>query len=127
MGQYFQAGSFLVGDTAEVKNKLSKMIEKTYIGVNIDVSLENLSAKNYDCWCQNTGTYLVNPFSTITGALGYSGGISDIGSLRDIQLIRNNGEIFLLTFRIINKRRQISDLTIEAGDTILIKPVQNGN
>ena len=29
----------------EVKNKLSMMVEQSYIGVNIDVSLQNLSAK----------------------------------------------------------------------------------
>ena len=116
----------VVGDTfAEVKNKLSKMIEKTYIGVNIDVSLENLSAKKITIVgaVKTPGTYLVNPFSTITGALGYSGGISDIGSLRDIQLIRNNGEIFSFDlYELLIKGDRSNDLTIEAGDTILIKP-----
>ena len=37
---------------------------------------------------------MVNPFSTISSALGYSGGISEIGSLRNIKLIRNDGEIY---------------------------------
>ncbi len=116
----------VVGNTfAEVKDKLSKMIEKTYIGVNIDVSLENLSAKKITIVgaVKTPGTYLVNPFSTITGALGYSGGISDIGSLRDIQLIKNNGEIYSFDlYELLIKGDRSNDLTIEAGDTILIKP-----
>ena len=49
---------------------------------------------------ETTGTYLINPFSTITGALAYSGGISEVGSLRDIKLIRNNGEVFSFDFMI---------------------------
>ena len=81
----------------EVKDKLSRMIDQSYIGVSIDISLQNLSAKKITIvGAVNTpGTYLVNPFSTITSALAYSGGIAEIGSLREIKLIRNNGEIFL--------------------------------
>ena len=81
----------------EVKDKLSNMINQSYIGVNIDLSLQNLSAKKVTIvGAVNTpGTYLINPFSTITGALAYSGGISEIGSLRDIKLIRNNGRFFI--------------------------------
>ena len=86
----------------EVKSKLSQLINKAYVGVNIDVSLQNLSAKKITIVgaVDTPGTYLVNPFSTITGALAYSGGISEIGSLRDIKLIRNNKEIFSLIYMI---------------------------
>jgi len=80
----------------ELKDKLSLLIQKSYIGVNIDISIQNLSAKKITIVgaVKTPGTYLINPFSTITGALAYSGGISEIGSLRDIKLIRNNKEVF---------------------------------
>ena len=117
---------YVVGSTfREVKEKLSKMIEQSYIGVNIDVSLQNLSAKKITIVgaVKTPGTYLVNPFSTITGALGYSGGISKIGSLRDIKLIRNNGEIYSFDlYDLLIKGDRSNDITIEAGDTILINP-----
>ena len=107
----------------EVKEKLSQLIKQAYIGVNIDVSLQNLSAKKITIvGAVNTpGTYLVNPFSTITGALAYSGGISEIGSLRDIKLIRNNKEVFSFDlYDLLIKGNRSNDLTIEAGDTLLI-------
>lgn len=107
----------------EVKNKLSLLINQAYIGVNIDVSLQNLSAKKITVVgaVKTPGTYLVNPFSTITGALAYSGGISQIGSLRDIKLIRNNKEVFSFDlYDLLIKGIRSNDLTIEAGDTILI-------
>ena len=107
----------------EVQNKLSKLINEAYIGVNIDVSLQNLSAKKITIVgaVKTPGTYLVNPFSTITGALAYSGGISEIGSLRDIKLIRNNQEVFSFDlYDLLIKGDRSNDLTIEAGDTILI-------
>ena len=107
----------------EVKEKLTKLIDQAYIGVNIDTSLKNLSAKKITIvGAVNTpGTYLVNPFSTITGALAYSGGISEIGSLRNIKLIRNNKEISSFDlYDLLIRGDRSSDLTIEAGDTILI-------
>ena len=107
----------------EVKDKLSNMINQSYIGVNINISLQNLSAKKVTIVgaVETPGTYLINPFSTITGALAYSGGISEIGSLRNIKLIRNNGEIFSFDlYDLLIKGDRSNDLTIEAGDTILI-------
>jgi protein involved in polysaccharide export with SLBB domain len=107
----------------EVKDKLSLLIKESYIGVNIDISLQNLSAKKVAIvGAVNTpGTYLINPFSTITGALAYSGGISDIGSLRDIKLIRNNKKIFSFDlYDLLIKGDRSKDINIEAGDTLLI-------
>ncbi len=115
---------YVVGLTfKEIKEKLSNIINQSYIGVNIDISLKNLSAKKVTIvGAVNTpGTYLINPFSTITGALAYSGGISEIGSLRDIKLIRNNGTVFSFDlYDLLIKGDRSNDLTIEAGDTILI-------
>ena len=107
----------------EVKEQLSNMTNQRYIGVDIDISLQNLSAKKVTIvGAVNTpGTYLINPFSTITGALGYSGGITEVGSLRDIKLIRNNGTVFSFDlYDLLIRGDRSNDLTIEAGDTILI-------
>jgi protein involved in polysaccharide export with SLBB domain len=112
----------------DVKDKLSKLIEKSYIGVNIDISIQNLSAKKITIVgaVKTPGTYLINPFSTITGALAYSGGISEIGSLRDIKLIRNNEEIFSFDlYDLLIRGDRSKDLTIEAGDTLLINAASN--
>ncbi len=107
----------------EVKDKLSLIIDQSYIGVNIDISIQNLSAKKITIVgaVKTPGTYLVNPFSTITGALAYSGGVSEIGSLRDITLIRNNNEIISFDlYDLLIKGDRSKDFTIEAGDTLLI-------
>ena len=107
----------------ELKEKLSNMINQSYIGVNIDISIQNLSAKKVTIVgaVKTPGTYLINPFSTITGALAYSGGISELGSLRNISLIRNNGTVFSFDlYDLLIKGDRSNDLTIEAGDTILI-------
>tara|TARA_B100000900_G_scaffold415990_1_gene448332 strand:- start:672 stop:2942 length:2271 start_codon:yes stop_codon:yes gene_type:complete len=116
----------VVGETFQaVKTKLKNLIEQSYIGVQIDLSLKNLSAKKITIVgaVKTPGTYLVNPFSTISSALGYSGGISEIGTLRNIRLIRTNGETysFDLYELLINGNRS-DDITIESGDVIIIDP-----
>ena len=96
------------------------MVNQAYIGVEIDISLQNLSAKKVTIVgaVKTPGTYLINPFSTITGALAYSGGISEIGSLRDIKLIRNNGMVFSFDlYDLLIRGDRSNDLTLEAGDT----------
>ena len=118
----------MVGDTlGEVKNKLTNMINQTYIGVNVDLSIKNLSAKKITIVgaVKTPGTYLVNTFSTITSALAYSGGVSDIGTLRKIKLIKANGDIYyfdLYDLLIFGDRTK--DMTIDAGDTILINAAE---
>ena len=107
----------------EVKDKLSRIISESYIGVNIDIALKDLSAKKITIvGAVNTpGTYLVNPFSTITSALAYSGGVSEIGSLRDIKLIRASGETHTFDlYELLIRGSRENDLNVQAGDTILI-------
>lgn len=118
----------VVGETFEdVKIKLKNLIEQSYIGVQIDLSLKNLSAKKITIVgaVQTPGTYLVNPFSTISSSLAYSGGISKIGTLRSIKLVKVNGDIhnFDLYKLLINGDRS-DDLTIDSGDVILVGPAK---
>ena len=112
----------VVGKTLrDVKNMLDNLIEQSYIGVQIDVSLKNLAAKKITIvGAVNTpGSYLVNPFSTISSALAYSGGISEIGTLRKIKLVRTNGDIhFFDLYELLIDGSREDDITIEAGDVI---------
>ncbi len=118
----------VVGETfQEVKTKLKNLIEQSYIGVQIDLSLKNLSAKKITIVgaVKTPGTYLVNPFSTISSALGYSGGISEIGTLRDIKLIRTNGKTYSFDlYKLLINGNRSDDITIESGDVIVIDPAQ---
>ncbi len=119
----------VVGETfQEVKTKLKNLIDQSYIGVQIDLSLKNLSAKKITIVgaVKTPGTYLVNPFSTISSALGYSGGISEIGTLRNIRLVRNNGKTYSFDlYKLLINGDRSDDITIESGDVIVIDPAQN--
>ncbi|MDB4828635.1 SLBB domain-containing protein [Gammaproteobacteria bacterium] len=118
----------IVGEAfGDVKSKLRNLINQSYIGVQIDLSLKNLSAKKITIVgaVKTPGTYLVNPFSTISSSLAYSGGISEVGTLRNIKLIRNNGDIFSFDlYKLLIKGDRSDDITIESGDVILVNPAQ---
>ncbi len=118
----------VVGETfQDVKNKLANLIDQSYIGVRIDLSLKNLSAKKITIVgaVKTPGTYLVNPFSTISSALGYSGGISEIGTLRKIKLSRVNGETYTFDlYKLLISGDRSDDITIESGDVIVIDPAE---
>ena len=119
---------YVVGETfQEVKAKLKNLIKQSYIGVQIDLSLKNLSAKKITIVgaVKTPGTYLVNPFSTISSALGYSGGVSEIGTLRNIRLIRTNGKSYSFDlYKLLISGDRSDDITIESGDVIVIDPAQ---
>ena len=120
-----ELGSISVaGETfQDIKNKIRNLIQQSYIGVEVDLSLKNLSAKKITIVgaVNNPGTYLVNPFSTISSALSYSGGISEIGTLRNIRLIRSDGRKFNFDlYRLLINGDRSDDITIESGDVIII-------
>ena len=118
----------VIGETLdEVKEKISNIVEQTFIGVQVDISLKSLSAKKISIVgaVNIPGTYLVNPFSTITGALAYSGGVTEVGSLRNITLKRANGNTYTFDlYDLLIKGDRSKDLIIESGDTILINPAE---
>lgn len=67
------------------------------------------------------GTYALSSFSTLFHALYRAGGISDIGSLRNIQLVRNGRCIATLdVYDFIMKGKMSDDVRLEEGDVILV-------
>lgn len=111
----------------EVRSKLESLVNQAYIGVEIDVSLVDLAARKIVIVgaVNSPGTYLVNPFTTISNALAYSGGIQSIGSLRNIKLLRTNGKTYyfdLYDLLIDGNREQ--DINVESGDVIIIGPAE---
>ena len=114
----------VVGESfQDIKNKFRNLIEQSYIGVSVDLSLKDLSAKKITIVgaVDFPGTYLVNPFTTISNSLAYSGGIQEIGSLRNIRLIRSNGENFMFDlYDLLIDGDRTNDITIESGDVIVI-------
>jgi len=124
IGKLYVAGLSLEDAT----KKIQKKIGETSIGVESFVTLVNVRdiqvivAGNVF----NPGPYILNGNSNVFHALTISGGPSDMGSFREIELVRDNKVIevidlydtFIFGKSSFNKR-------LRSGDIVFVKPVQN--
>ena len=76
---------------------------------------------------ENPGINLVHPFSDIFSAISQAGGINDKGSLREVQLIRNNKLLATVDFYsfFMNGKNTFSNIKLIDGDVIHIPNVKN--
>jgi len=94
----------------------------------IDISVGRLNPININMLgsVNLPGTHLVHPNSTIISSLIQTGGIANVGSLRNIQLIRGGSvlsKIDLYDYLIFGNTG--NDLTLLDNDVILIPPLKN--
>ncbi|MBR3757174.1 MAG: SLBB domain-containing protein [Bacteroidaceae bacterium] len=67
------------------------------------------------------GTYYVSSFSNIYHALHRAGGVSNLGSLREIHLMRKGKKISTIDiYEFILKGKSFEDITLEEGDIIIV-------
>ena len=67
------------------------------------------------------GTYAISGFSTVFHALYRAGGMSDIGSLRNVQLVRNGKKIATVdVYQFILKGQTHDDIRLQEGDVIIV-------
>ncbi len=107
--------------------ELKKHVETLGIGVNSSITLGDLRSFRIFVMGESNlpGSYLVSGMATITHALYVSGGISDIGSFRHIQLRRNGKLITTLDlYDLLIHGNTQNDVRLQPGDTVFI-PVKN--
>ncbi len=69
------------------------------------------------------GTYRLSAFSTVFHALYRAGGVTPIGSLRDIRVMRGDREIARIdVYDYLFKGRQSDNIRLKEGDAILVDP-----
>lgn len=72
------------------------------------------------------GIYRLSAFASVFHALYRAGGISDIGSLRDIRVVRDGKEIARVdVYDYIMKGKLTDNIRLSEGDVILVPPYQN--
>ena len=108
------------------KEIIEQLVKLSYVGTDVSVSLDSLSAKKISIIgaVKNPGTYIISPFSTISSALAYSGGLGH-ASLRNIAVIRKGKEISFDLYEFLIFGNRLGGINIQQGDTILVKPANN--
>ncbi len=119
----------LVGYTFdEASNILNKKVNQALIGTEISVTLKELRSINVYLLGEayKPGQYTVSGLSSVTNALFVSGGVNQYGSLRNIQVKRNNKIIGTYDFYdFILKGNAKSDIRLLDGDVIFIPFIEN--
>lgn len=109
-----------------VRASLEGRVQSQMIGVRASVSMgETRSIRVFVLGeARRPGSYTISGLGTITTALFASGGVKDIGSLRDVQLKRQGAIVRRMDLYDLLLRGDTSnDAKLQAGDVIFIPPV----
>jgi len=111
---------------SNVQSSIEARVERQMIGVRANVSMGvTRSIRVFVLGeARQPGSYTVSSLGTITTALFAAGGVSEVGSLRRIQLKRR-GEIVreLDLYDLLMRGDTTNDTTLLQGDAIFIPPV----
>jgi len=117
----------LAGQTfSEAKQHITNTINQRMIGVKASVSMGQLRSIRVFVLGEAhlPGSYVVSSLSTITNALVLSGGVSESGSLRNIQLKRKGALIQTLdVYDLLLNGDTSNDAQLKSGDVVFIPPV----
>ena len=123
LGKIFISGLSLKEASSLIKSK----VKSAFIGTQAFISLTNvrdisilISGNAF-----NPGLYTLNGNSNVLHALTMAGGINDIGSYRDISLIREGNQIEVLDiYDILIYGKSNFSTRLRSGDSIVVKPAQ---
>jgi polysaccharide biosynthesis/export protein len=111
---------------AEMRAEIDRRVSSQMIGVRASVTMGELRSVRIFVVgdVRRPGSYTVSSLSTITNALFTSGGVSEIGSLRKIQLKRSGATVATLDLYDLLLRGDTSkDLQLQQGDAIFVPPI----
>ena len=111
---------------SELKANINERIDNQMIGVKASISLGELRSIRVFVLgdVKKPGSYTVNSLATLTNAILASGGITRIGTLRDIQLKRNGKIISHFDlYDLLLRGDTSSDRRLLPGDVVFVPPI----
>ena len=111
---------------SEFREDLNRRVEQMLIGTQVSVSMGELRTIRVFILgdAVRPGSYVVSSLATISSSLYRSGGISEIGSLRNIQLKRNGKIVARLDlYDLLIEGDTSGDERLQPGDVILVPPI----
>jgi len=110
---------------SQASSLIRNRISEANIGLQAAVTMGQLRTINVFVAgeARNPGMYAVSALTSVTQALFVSGGVSEIGSLRDIRVTRN-GKVTAQfdLYDLLLKGNNANDITLQHGDVVFIAP-----
>lgn len=118
--------------TNKIKGKLSQIYAgmaspNVNLSTNVKVSLGQIRTIQVNIMGEvaRPGTYALSSFSTVFHALYKAGGISRLGSLRNIKVVRGGRTVATVdVYDYIIRGKSHSDIRLQEGDVILASPYE---
>lgn len=117
---------YLSGMTVEeanrfLKNKLGTVFSNENNQIQVTLGNTRTIQINIMGEVVQPGTYALSAFSTVFHALYRAGGVNDIGSLRNVQLVRNGKKIAAVdVYDFIMQGKIKNDIRLQEGDVIIV-------
>lgn len=117
---------YLSGMTVEeanrfLKNKLGTVFSNENNQIQVTLGNTRTIQINIMGEVVQPGTYALSAFSTVFHALYRAGGVNDIGSLRNVQLVRNGKKIAAVdVYDFIMQGKIKDDVRLQEGDVIIV-------
>ncbi|HCG94251.1 MAG TPA: sugar transporter, partial [Halieaceae bacterium] len=109
----------------DARDLINTRVEQQLIGVDAIVSMGRLRAINVFMAGEVSvpGAYSVSAMTTVTQALFQAGGVTDIGSLRNIQVRRAGSVVATFdTYDLLMKGDVSDDIRLQSGDVVFVPP-----
>ena len=109
----------------DARDLIKTRVEQQLIGVDAVVSMGRLRAINVFMAGEVAvpGAYSVSALTTVTQALFQAGGVTDIGSLRNIQVRRAGSVVATFdTYDLLMKGDVSEDIRLQSGDVVFVPP-----
>jgi len=125
-----QLGPIMVSGLSfeDLRSLISDRVSNQMIGVEVSTTLADLRSVRVFVLgdVEKPGSYLLSGFSTIINSLFVSGGLTDIGSLRYIELRRSGETIALLDlYEFLLEGDSTNDVMLMSGDVIFVPAIKN--
>ena len=109
----------------EIREYLTRRVLEQMIGVNVNVSMGRLRSINVFMAgeAKVPGNYSVSALSTVSQMLFVAGGPTEIGSLRDIQVLESgNKKSTFDVYKLLTEGNTGGDIRLKSGDVVFIPP-----
>ena len=74
---------------------------------------------------ETPGSFVISPFSSVLNALYLAGGVNDLGTLRNIQVLRNGRLIATVdVYDYLLKGKTAGNITLQEGDVVIVPPYE---
>lgn len=110
---------------SQASSLIRNRIAEANIGLQAAVTMGQLRTINIFIAgeARNPGMYAVSALTSVTQALFVSGGVSDIGTLRDIRVTRSGQTLARFDlYELLLNGNNANDITLQHGDVVFIAP-----